>query len=35
MIMIMHYQSKARAFGSVKLKGWKETPVSEQPSETP
>jgi hypothetical protein len=35
MIMIWHYQLKARACGSVKLKEWKETPDSEQPSETP
>jgi hypothetical protein len=35
MIMITHYHLKVRAFGSVKLKEWKETPGSEQPSETP
>jgi hypothetical protein len=35
MIMIWHYQLKAIACNSVKLKKWKETQDSEQPSETP
>jgi hypothetical protein len=35
MIMIWHYQLKAIACNSVKLKEWKETHDSEQPSETP
>jgi hypothetical protein len=35
MIMIWHYQLKAKACGSVKLKEWKETHDSEPPSETP
>jgi hypothetical protein len=35
MIMIWHYQLKAIACNSVKLKEWKETLDSEQPSETP
>jgi hypothetical protein len=35
MIMIWHYQLKAISYNSVKLKEWKETHDSEQPSETP